>query len=125
MNLTISGHHLDVTPAIREYVQNKLERITRHFDQVIDSHVILCIDNLTEKDKRQKAEINLRVSGKIVHVASAAHDLYAAIDMLMDRLDRQVMKYKQILQNHSHTSMKRTPEGGATDTDTDFEAAVA
>jgi ribosomal subunit interface protein len=58
MNLTISGHHLDVTPAIREYVQNKLERITRHFDQVIDSHVILCIDNLTEKAKRQKAEIN-------------------------------------------------------------------
>ena len=112
MNLTISGHHLDVTPAIREYVQNKLERITRHFDQVIDSHVILCIDNLTEKEKRQKAEINLRVSGKIVHVASAAHDLYAAIDMLMDRLDRQVVKYKQILQNHSHTSPKRLPDIG-------------
>jgi ribosomal subunit interface protein len=100
MNLTISGHHLDVTPAIREYVQNKLERITRHFDQVIDSHVILCIDNLTEKEKRQKAEINLRVAGKIVHVASAAHDLYAAIDMLMDRLDRQVQKYKQMLKDH-------------------------
>ncbi|MCS0588116.1 ribosome hibernation-promoting factor, HPF/YfiA family [Massilia norwichensis] len=116
MNLTISGHHLDVTPAIREYVQNKLERITRHFDQVIDSHVILCIDNLTEKEKRQKAEINLRVAGKIVHVASAAHDLYAAIDMLMDRLDRQVQKYKQMLQDHSHTALKRmaneTTEGG-------------
>jgi putative sigma-54 modulation protein len=107
MNLTISGHHLDVTPAIREYVQNKLERITRHFDQVIDSHVILCIDNLTEKEKRQKAEINLRVAGKIVHVASAAHDLYAAIDMLMDRLDRQVQKYKQMLQDHSYTPLKR------------------
>jgi putative sigma-54 modulation protein len=114
MNLTISGHHLDVTPAIREYVQNKLERITRHFDQVIDSHVILCIDNLTEKDKRQKAEINLRVAGKILHIASAAHDLYAAIDMLMDRLDRQVVKYKQMLQNHSHTALKRmTDEGDA------------
>jgi putative sigma-54 modulation protein len=117
MNLTISGHHLDVTPAIREYVQNKLERITRHFDQVIDSHVILCIDNLTEKEKRQKAEINLRVAGKIVHVASAAHDLYAAIDMLMDRLDRQVQKYKQMLQDHSNTPLKRmanepTIEGG-------------
>jgi putative sigma-54 modulation protein len=107
MNLTISGHHLDVTPAIREYVQNKLERITRHFDQVIDSHVILCIDNLTEKDKRQQAEINLRVAGKIVHVTSAAHDLYAAIDMLMDRLDRQVQKYKRMLQDHSNTPLKR------------------
>jgi len=112
MNLTISGHHLDVTPAIREYVQNKLERITRHFDQVIDSHVILCIDNLTEKEKRQKAEINLRVACKIVHVASAAHDLYAAIDMLMDRLDRQVVKYKQMLQDHTHIAHKRIPDEG-------------
>jgi putative sigma-54 modulation protein len=112
MNLTISGHHLDVTPAIREYVQNKLERITRHFDQVIDSHVILCIDNLTEKEKRQKAEINLRLAGKIVHVASAAHDLYAAIDMLMDRLDRQVVKYKQMLKDHDNACIKRMSEGG-------------
>jgi putative sigma-54 modulation protein len=112
MNLTISGHHLEVTPAIREYVQNKLERITRHFDQVIDSHVILAIDNLTEKDKRQKAEINLRLSGKMVHVESVAQDLYAAIDLLMDRLDRQVMKYKTMLQNHSHEALKRRPEGG-------------
>ena len=107
MNLTISGHHLDVTPAIREYVQNKLERITRHFDQVIDSHVILCIDNLTEKEKRQKAEINLRVAGKIVHVASAAHDLYAAIDQLMDKLDRQVVRHKDRLQDHHHPASKR------------------
>ena len=112
MNLTISGHHLDVTPAIREYVQNKLERITRHFDQVIDSHVILAIDNLTEKDKRQKAEINLRLSGKMVHVESVAHDLYAAIDLLMDRLDRQVVKYKSILKDHGHEALKRRPEGG-------------
>jgi putative sigma-54 modulation protein len=113
MNLTISGHHLEVTPAIREYVQNKLERITRHFDQVIDTHVFLAIDNLTEKEKRQKAEINLQLSGKILHVASAAQDLYAAIDMLMDRLDRQVIKYKSMVQDHQHVSHKRMLEGGA------------
>ena len=107
MNLTISGHHLDVTPAIREYVQSKLERIIRHFDQVIDTHVILAIDNFTEKEKRQKAEINMRLSGKMVHVESVAQDLYAAIDMLMDRLDRQVVKHKSIVQNHSHESPKR------------------
>jgi putative sigma-54 modulation protein len=116
MNLTISGHHLDVTPAIRDYVQNKLERITRHFDQVIDSHVILAIDNLTEKEKRQKAEINMRLSGKMVHVESVAQDLYAAIDLLMDRLDRQVVKHKTILQNHAHEAHKRMPEGGTTAT---------
>ena len=117
MNLTISGHHLDVTPAIRDYVQNKLERITRHFDQVIDTHVILAIDNLTEKDKRQKAEINMQLPGKTVHVESVSQDLYAAIDMLMDRLDRQVVKHKSMLQNHAHEGHKRMqemPEGGAT-----------
>ena len=80
MNLTISGHHLEVTPAIREYVQSKLERVKRHFDQVIDIAVILTVDNLTEKEKRQKAEINLRLPGKTVNVASLSHDLYAAID---------------------------------------------
>jgi putative sigma-54 modulation protein len=113
MNLTISGHHLEVTPAIREYVQSKLERITRHFDQVIDSHVILAIDNLTQKEKRQKAEINLRVSGKTVHVESAAQDVYAAIDMLMDRLDRQVEKYKTMVKDYDHETIRRMTEGGA------------
>ena len=112
MNLTISGHHLEVTPSIRDYVQNKLERITRHFDQVINTHVILAVDNLTEKEKRQKAEINLQLSGKTVHVESVAQDLYAAIDLLMDRLDRQVVKYKSILRDHSHLGHKRLPEAG-------------
>ncbi len=110
MNLTISGHHLDVTPAIREYVQTKLERVRRHFDQVIDIAVILTVDNLTEKEKRQKAEINLRLSGKTVYVESLSHDLYAAIDCLVDKLDRQVMKYKGKVQDHNHQAIKHMPE---------------
>ncbi len=111
MNLTISGHHLEVTPAIRDYVQNKLERVKRHFDQVIDIAVILTVDNLTEKEKRQKAEINLRMSGKTVYVESLAHDLYAAIDILVDKLDRQVMKYKTKVQEHGHETIKHLPDG--------------
>jgi putative sigma-54 modulation protein len=110
MNLTISGHHIDVTPAIREYVQNKLERVKRHFDQVIDVAVILTVDNLTEKEKRQKAEINLRMSGKTIFVESVAQDLYAAIDTLIDKLDRSVMKYKDKVQNHNHDSIKHLSE---------------
>ena len=110
MNLTISGHHLEVTSAIRDYVQSKLERITRHFDHVIDIAVILSVDNLTEKEKRQKAEINLRMSGKTVHVESLAQDLYAAIDTLIDKLDRQVMKYKDKVQDHNRDSIKFIPE---------------
>ncbi len=110
MNLTISGHHIDVTPAIREYVQSKLERVRRHFDQLIDVSVILSVDNLTEKEKRQKAEINLRMSGKTVFVESVAHDLYAAIDTLIDKLDRQVMKHKDKVQNHNHETIKHLSE---------------
>jgi len=107
MNLTISGHHLELTPAIREYVHNKLERIRRHFDHVIDVTVILAVDKLPEKEKRQKAEINLRVREKILHAECFAQDLYAAIDGLIDKLDRQVMKYKEKQQNHQHEAIKR------------------
>ena len=82
MNLTISGHHLEVTPAIREYVKNKLERVTRHFDNVIDITVTLSIETLAEKEKRQKAEIVLNLSGKTIHAESVSQDLYAAIDIL-------------------------------------------
>jgi putative sigma-54 modulation protein len=89
MNLNVSGHHLEVTPAIRGYVQEKLERVKRHFDHVIDAHVILSVDKL-----RQKAEVTLRVRGKDIHCACEEQDLYAAIDLLVDKLDRQVQKYK-------------------------------
>ena len=106
MNLTISGHHLEVTPAIRQYVETKLERVKRHFDHVIDISVILTVDNLTEKEKRHKAEINMHMSGKTVYVESAAQDMYAAIDFLIDKLDRQVMKYKARVQDHNHQALK-------------------
>lgn len=110
MNLTISGHHLDLTPAIREHVLNKLDRVRRHFDHVIDISVILTVDKLPEKEKRHKAEINLRLRGKDIHVESVAQDLYAAIDTLADKLDRQVLKYKDKLQDHQHAGIKRMPE---------------
>lgn len=110
MNLTISGHHLELTPAIREHVQNKLERIKRHFDHVIDIAVILTIDKLPEKEKRQRAEITLRVRGKDLHAESIAQDLYAAIDLLIDKLDRQVIKYKSKMQDHQHEAIKHLPE---------------
>ena len=107
MNLTISGHHLELTPAIREYVLSKLERVKRHFDHVIDIAVILTVDNLPQKEKRQKAEINLHVPGKDLHVESFAGNLYAAIDALIDKLDRQVIKYKNKLQEHHRDTIKR------------------
>lgn len=95
MNLQISGHHLELTPAIREYVSAKLERVTRHFDNVIDVNVILSVEKL-----KQKAEVTVHLSGKDVYVEAIDEDLYAAVDSLVDKLDRQVQKYKQKLQDH-------------------------
>ena len=94
MNLSVSGHHLEVTPALRSYVQDKIGRVTRHFDHVIDAHVILTANKLG-----QKAEVTLHVPGKDLHCESEEGDLYAAIDVLADKLDRQVLKYKDKLQN--------------------------
>jgi putative sigma-54 modulation protein len=107
MNLTISGHHLDITAPLREYVLTKLERITRHFDQVVDIQVLLSVEKLTEKERRQKAEVTLHVKGKDIFVEQAAEDMYAAIDQLMDKLDRQVCRHKDRLQNHHHVAAKR------------------
>jgi putative sigma-54 modulation protein len=107
MNLTISGHHLEVTPALRTYVQGKLDRITRHFDQVVDVKVLLSIENQTEKERRQKAECNIHVKGSDMFAESAHEDMYAAVDELMDKLDRQVVRHKDRLQDHHHASPKR------------------
>ena len=103
MNLQISGHHLEITPAIHDYVTGKLERVTRHFDNVIDVNVILSVDKL-----KQKAEVTVHLSGKVVFVESTDEDLYAAIDSLADKLDRQIQKHKQKIQDH-HRGQKLTP----------------
>lgn len=104
MNLTITGHHLEVTPSLREYITAKLERIRRHFDQVVDTAVVLSVEKL-----QQRAEVTLHVRGKDLYAESVAPDLYAAIDTLIDKLDRQVLKYKETRQSRPHESVRHAP----------------
>jgi putative sigma-54 modulation protein len=111
MNLTISGHHLEVTPALREYVLTKLERVTRHFDQVVDVTVLLTVEKMKEKERRQKAEVTLHVKGRDIFCEQSHEDLYAAIDQLMDKLDRQVVRHKDRVQDHHHATAKRMDLG--------------
>lgn len=113
MNLTISGHHLEVTPALREYVRSKLDRVTRHFDQVVEINVLLTVEKLKEKERRQRAEVTLRVKGRDIFVEQSHEDLYAAIDQLMDKLDRQVCRHKDRVQDHQHAPNKRLGAGTA------------
>jgi len=110
MNVLITGHHIDLTPAIREYVETKLERVISHFDQVVDVAIILGVEAPSEKEKRQRAEANLRIKGDVLHAESYAENLYAAIDLMMDKLERQVQKIKGKVQGHRQESVKRLPE---------------
>jgi putative sigma-54 modulation protein len=111
MNLSLSGHHLEITPAIRAYVVNKLERVTRHFDHVIDVNVVLAVDKL-----QQQVTANLHIRGKDIHAECVEPDMYAAIDALADKLDRQVVKYKEKRngQRHAPGAVKRTAAAAAT-----------
>ena len=95
MQLNISGHHLDLTDSIKEYVENKLEKLDRHSDQITSINVILTVDKL-----EQKAEATVHVSGKDFFADSSSEDLYAAIDLLSDKLDRQLIKHKEKLRSH-------------------------
>ncbi len=104
MNLHMTGHHLEITPSMRDYVTSKMTRINRHFDHVIDVNLILTVEKL-----RQKIEANVHLSGKDIFVESADTDMYAAIDLLVDKLDRQIVKHKErIKSKHISEAPKRT-----------------
>ena len=90
MNLNLTGHHVEITAALRDYVTGKLDRITRHFDNVIDVRVILSVEKL-----KHKIEANVHLSGKDIFVECHDSDMYAAIDALVDKLDRQILRHKE------------------------------
>jgi putative sigma-54 modulation protein len=108
MNVSVTGHRLDITPAIRGYVVAKLERVARHFDHVIDVNVVLSVDKL-----ERKIEANVHLPGKDLHAQSVDDDMYAAIDALADKLDRQVKKAKEkpLAARHDGAQLKRGPGG--------------
>lgn len=95
MQLNLTGHHMDITPALRDYVTSKLDKIERHFDHVTDAHVILTVEKL-----RHKAEATINVSGGNIFAEAVEADMYAAIDGLVDKLDRQVKRHKEKLKAH-------------------------
>ncbi len=90
MNLNLTGNHVEITSAMRDYVTSKINKITRHFDHVIDVSVILSV----EKHK-QKAEANVHIKGKDIFVEADGENMYASIDSLIDKLDRQILKHKE------------------------------
>jgi putative sigma-54 modulation protein len=90
MQLNISGHHVDVTEAMRNYAQDKMQKLERHYDHITNAHIVLTVEKL-----RQRAEATLHVSGAELFADADSDDLYAAIDSLIDKLDRQLIKHKE------------------------------
>jgi putative sigma-54 modulation protein len=95
MQINLTGHHVELTPPLHDYVNSKMERLERHFDHVTDIHVVLSVEKL-----RHKAEATLHVSGGTLFADAVQEDMYAAIDSLTDKLDRQVKKHKEKLTDH-------------------------
>ena len=95
MQLNVSGHHVEITEALRGYVESKIEKIERHFDLVSDVNCILTVEKL-----RHKAEATIKVNGGTIYADNTEGDMYAAIDGLVDKLDRRVRKYKEKLVDH-------------------------
>jgi len=108
MKLTISGHHIDVTDALKSYVTAKLEKITSHFDDVVDTKVTLAVEKHKEKDGK-RAECTLHLKGADLFAESSDADLYAAIDDMATKLERQVMRHKEKIQSHAKEAPKRAP----------------
>jgi len=97
MQLSISGHHVDVSEPLKNYVEEKLKKLERHYDHITNAHVILTVEKL-----RQKAEATLHISGAELFADADCEDMYAAIDKLTDKLDRQILKHKEKVQNRHH-----------------------
>jgi putative sigma-54 modulation protein len=95
MQINLSGHHVDITPALRDYVSNKLARLERHFDHITNVYVTLSVEKL-----RQTAEATIHIPGGEVYAAAESEDMYAAIDALVDKLDRQVKRHKEKTTDH-------------------------
>lgn len=102
MNLKLTGNHVEITDSMREYVVSKIGKITRHFDHVIDVSVVLSVEKL-----KQKAEANVHIRGKDIFVETDSEDMYASIDSLVDKLDRQILKHKEKnLERRNHGTPK-------------------
>ncbi|MDX1570678.1 MAG: ribosome-associated translation inhibitor RaiA [Xanthomonadales bacterium] len=97
MQVNLTGQNIDLTDPIRQYVETKFDRIRRHFDNLIDAHVVLNVEKQTHH-----VEATLAISGRKIFAESTDGDMYAAIDAMIDKLDRQVLKHKEKMQDHHH-----------------------
>lgn len=95
MQLNLSGQHIEITDSIRDHVNNKFEKLTRHFDRMINVHIVLSVEK-----QRQKAEAAIHVGGAELFASDENENMYTAIERLVSKLDRQIIKHKDKIKNH-------------------------
>ena len=95
MQINLSGHHVDISEALRNHVESKFIRLQRHFDQITHTDVLLIVENSI-----QKSEAKIQVSGAEIFAAAESENMYIAIDLMTDKLDRQLIKYKEKTRGH-------------------------
>ncbi|MCU7958414.1 MAG: ribosome hibernation promoting factor [gamma proteobacterium symbiont of Bathyaustriella thionipta] len=104
MQISVTGHHVDVTDALRSYVESKFEKLERHFDHVTNVHVVLNVEKL-----RQMAEATMHLNGANLFANAEHEDMYAAIDSMTDKLDRQVIRHKEKMKDHRGNGANTVP----------------
>lgn len=97
MTLQLTGRHVEITPAIRDFVTQKITKISKHFDSITSTHVILSVEN----HQTFFAEAKMDISGAQIFAKTSDNNMYAAIDFLIDKLDRQLIKHKEKIKSHS------------------------
>ena len=95
MQINLTGHHVEVTSSLRDYVESKFSKLARHFDHINNTHVVLTVEKLN-----QKAEATVHLTGNDIHASAVNADMYTSIDTLVDKLDRQILKYKGKITQH-------------------------
>ncbi|MBS7456741.1 ribosome hibernation-promoting factor, HPF/YfiA family [Coralloluteibacterium stylophorae] len=95
MRIDLTGHQIELSAPLRDYVEKKIDRLARHYDQHLEARVVLGLEGVD-----QKAEATLMVAGRQLHAEAAGQDMYAAIDVLIDKLDRVLMKHKEKITDH-------------------------
>jgi putative sigma-54 modulation protein len=108
MQIKVTGQQIEVTKALRDYVNEKIGRVSRHFEKTIEAHVVLGVEKL-----KHHAEATIKASQRTIHAEADGVDMYAAIDMLSDKLDTQVRKHKEKLKDHHRAEAQKATRQGA------------
>lgn len=116
MQIAVKGRNFQVTPALKEYAIGKVQRVEHYFDHIMKGEIELSVERNPRIENAQRAEVTLFTEGPVIRAHESATDMYAAIDLVAEKLERQLKRYKGRMygdkKNHRETPRTMTPEPG-------------